>query len=74
VLREGLVRLDHLPLVSNVAGLPALARGARVDLHINAVDPWSLTLEAAFAGIISVPEEMPVAGDEENPDNGENSD
>ena len=53
VLREGLVRLDHLPLVTAVAGLPAAERGARVDLRVTAVDFWALSLEASFAGLIA---------------------
>jgi len=55
VLREGLVRLENLPLVTAVAGLPALPRGARVNLRITSVDDWQLSLEAAFAGVIEQP-------------------
>jgi exoribonuclease-2 len=74
VLREGLVRLDHLPLVSNVAGLPALDRGARVELHINAIDLWALSLAAAFAGIIEGVAAPVVVEGEESGDAVENSD
>jgi len=55
VVREGLVRFDHLPLVAPVAGLPALPRGARVELRVRAVDEWALTVDALFAGVIAAP-------------------
>jgi exoribonuclease-2 len=38
VLRENLVRLDGLPLVTRVSSLPALDPGARVGLEIGAID------------------------------------
>ncbi len=38
VLRENLVRLERLPLVLKVPSLPALERGARVRLAIEAID------------------------------------
>ncbi len=53
VLRDGLVRLDTLPLRIAVAGLPPLGQGARVSVQVRSVDPWRLTLDAAFAGVIA---------------------
>jgi len=34
VLREDVVRLDHLPLVQRLAGVPTLVRGQRVELDV----------------------------------------
>ena len=55
VMRDGIVRLDDLPLRLNVAGLPGLAQGARVSVQIRAVDEWRLWIDAAFAGVIDEP-------------------
>ena len=55
VMRDGIVRLDELPLRLNVAGLPGLAQGARVAVQIRAVDEWRLWIDAAFAGVIDEP-------------------
>lgn len=38
VLREGLVRVDNLPLVLRVPALPDLPRGARIELAIDRID------------------------------------
>ena len=54
-MRDGIVRLDDLPLRLNVAGLPGLAQGARVSVQIRAVDEWRLWIDAAFAGVIDEP-------------------
>ena len=50
VLRDNLVRLDSLPLVTRVADLPALAAESRVRLAIGRVDLLAATLEARYAG------------------------
>jgi exoribonuclease-2 len=50
VLRENLVRLDSLPLVTRVADLPPLAPDARVRLAIGRVDLLATTFEARYAG------------------------
>jgi exoribonuclease-2 len=55
VMRDGVVRLDELPLRLSVAGLPALPQGARVAVQVRAVDEWRLAIDAAFAGVIDVP-------------------
>ena len=74
VLRDGIVRLDGLPLVINVAGLPPLARGARVSLQVRAIDLWQLSAEAGFAGVIEAVPEQALAEPEEAADLTENSD
>ena len=56
VVRDGLVRLDALPLRLAVAGLPPLNQGARVSVQVRAVDEWRLSADAAFAGLIAEPE------------------
>ena len=53
VMRDGIVRLDVLPLRLNVAGLPALAQGTQVSVQIRAVDEWRLWIDAAFAGVVA---------------------
>jgi len=74
VLRDGIVRLDGLPLVVNVAALPVLPRGAKVSVQVRAIDLWQLSVDAGFAGVI---EEAPVETlpeGEEAADLAENSD
>ena len=56
VVRDGLVRLDQLPMRIAVAGLPPLDQGARVRLQVRGIDEWRLTVDAAFAGQIATPE------------------
>ncbi len=51
VMRDNLVRLDSLPLVTRVADLPALAAESRVRLAIGRVDLLAATLEARYAGL-----------------------
>jgi exoribonuclease II len=51
VMRENLVRLDSLPLVTRVADLPLLPTEARVRLAIGRVDLLAATLEARYAGL-----------------------
>ncbi len=48
VLRENLVRFDHLPLVMRVASLPALDPGTRVRLDLGQVDFLERTLSAVY--------------------------
>jgi exoribonuclease-2 len=50
VLREGLARVDGLPLVARVADLPPLAPGARVRLAVGRIDLLAATLETRYAG------------------------
>ncbi|HEX7249335.1 MAG TPA: RNB domain-containing ribonuclease [Burkholderiales bacterium] len=48
VLRENLVRLDGLPLVTRVPSLPALDPGARVRLEVGAIDFLERTVSCAY--------------------------
>ncbi len=48
VLRENLVRFDHLPLVMRVSSLPALDPGTRVRLDLGQVDFLERTLSAVY--------------------------
>ncbi len=44
VLKPDLLRLDDMPLLTRVAGLPLLARGQRVELDVVGVDEVDLTV------------------------------
>src|SRR5262249_48168504 len=48
VLRENLVRLDGVPLVTRVPSLPALERGMRVRLRLAGIDFIERTLDAVY--------------------------
>jgi exoribonuclease-2 len=48
VLRETLVRLDGLPLVTRVSSLPALEPGMRVRLEVSGADLIERTLSCTY--------------------------
>jgi exoribonuclease-2 len=48
LIRDDLIRLNDIPLVLNVAGLPELARGAEVTLKLSDFDELALTVVAHF--------------------------
>jgi exoribonuclease-2 len=50
VIREELARIDGLPLVCRVVGLPAAAPGERVKVHFGEIDPWEATVFCRYAG------------------------
>jgi len=52
VLRESLVRLEHLPLVLRAPSLPALDRGARVRLVIEEIDLLEAECRARFLELL----------------------
>ncbi len=52
VLRDDLVRLSCVPLVTRVTGLPELERGRQVELAIAGFDELSLELECRFIGTL----------------------
>ena len=63
VLRESLVRLEHLPLVLKVPSLPALDRGARVRLAIEAIDLLDAECRARFVEALPVEASDETIGD-----------
>jgi exoribonuclease II len=48
LIRDDLIRLDDIPLVLNVAGLPELQRGAAVTLTLSDFNELALTVVAHF--------------------------
>jgi exoribonuclease-2 len=50
VFRENLVKLEHIPLIARVSGLPELAPGAKVELDISDIDFLELTFHAQYVG------------------------
>jgi exoribonuclease-2 len=57
VTRDGGVRLETIPLVASVAGMPALPTGTQVLVRVRGIDLWQLSVELLFAG-----ESAPPAG------------
>ena len=49
VLKDGLVRADHLPLVFRALGCEALPRGARVRVRVTGIDLLTLDVHASLA-------------------------
>jgi exoribonuclease-2 len=64
VLRESLVRLEHLPLVLRVPSMPALERGARVRIEFEKIDLFEAEARARFVGVLA----EPAAGSELDPE------
>jgi exoribonuclease-2 len=50
VLRENLVRFEHVPIFTRVADMPGTAPGARVRLALVAIDLFAATLECRYVG------------------------
>ena len=48
VLREELVRIDRIPLVTRVPSMPAVPPGSRVELAVSDIDLLELTLHCEF--------------------------
>ena len=48
VLKENLVKLDHLPLVARVASLPELPPETNIEVEISHIDLLELTFNAKF--------------------------
>ena len=53
VIRESLVRFNHLPLVIRVPSLRDAAAGDHVRIALSQLDPWELTLHGEFEGKVS---------------------
>lgn len=50
VLRDDLVRLANAPLVVRVGGMPALERGAQVEIEVLGADELTLELQCRYVG------------------------
>ena len=50
VIREELARIEGLPLVCRVVGLPPSPPGERVKVHFGEIDPWEATVFCRYAG------------------------
>jgi exoribonuclease-2 len=55
VLKEDLLRLDGLPFVTRLPGMPVLPRGQRVELDLLGSDEIELTLEARLHQVLAAP-------------------
>ena len=53
VMRENLVRFNHLPLVVRVPSLRDTIAGDQVRIAVSRLDPWELTLHGDFDGKVS---------------------
>ena len=58
VWRENLVRLDEVPYITKVYGLPELKPGTRVSLQVQEIDTLMMELRTKFLGVL---EDAPVA-------------
>jgi exoribonuclease-2 len=65
VLRESLVRLEHLPLVLRVPSLPALDRNVRVRLAIEDIDLLDTECRARYVELLPVEASDDAFGDDE---------
>jgi exoribonuclease-2 len=63
VLRENLVRLDGVPLVTRVPSLPALDPGARVDVEIGGIDLLERTVSCVYRETLAGPSGAEEAAD-----------
>ena len=52
VWRENLVRLDHMPYMTKVYGLPELKAGTRVSLQVQEVDTLMIDLRTKFLKVL----------------------
>ncbi|MCX7173266.1 MAG: RNB domain-containing ribonuclease [Proteobacteria bacterium] len=66
VLRESLVRLEHLPLVLRVPSLPVLDRGVGVRIAIEKIDLFEAEARARFVEVLALATK-PSAGSELDP-------
>ncbi|MFZ3086634.1 MAG: RNB domain-containing ribonuclease, partial [Methylotenera sp.] len=64
VWRENLVRLDHLPYMTKVYGLPELKAGTRVGLQVQDVDTLLVDLRTKFLRVLEDEPVQPLALDD----------
>lgn len=64
VWRENLVRLDHLPYMTKVYGLPELKTGTRVSLQVQDVDTLIMELRTKFLRVLEEEPLQPLALDD----------
>ena len=68
VMKEGLVRADHLPLVVRAAGCESMPRGARVRVRVGGIDLLTLDVHATLVTRLDDPaspaDDAPVDADE----------
>ncbi|MEO8003830.1 MAG: RNB domain-containing ribonuclease [Betaproteobacteria bacterium] len=55
VLREELVRLDHIPFVTRVPALPSMPAGSRVELALSDIDLLDVSLRCEFRRALDPP-------------------
>jgi exoribonuclease II len=65
VLRESLVRLEHLPLVLRVPSLPALDRGVRVRLNVEEIDLLDAECRARYVELLATEASDDAFGEDE---------
>lgn len=65
VLKDDVLRLEGLPWVTRLPGLPALARGTRVELDLLGGDEIELTLQARLHQVLGAAAAEEVAAEEE---------
>lgn len=61
VLRDNLVRLDRIPLVTRVPSLPELPAGTKVVLEVGAIDLIDVTVKLIFKGPVEIDQGETVA-------------
>jgi exoribonuclease-2 len=71
VLKEDLLRLDGLPFVTRLPGLPSLPRGQRIELDLLGCDEVDLTLEARLHQVLAAQASPEEALDDEELASGE---
>jgi exoribonuclease-2 len=65
ILRDDVLRLEGLPFVTRLPGLPALARGTRVELDVLGGDEVELTLQARLHQVLGAGAAADEADDED---------
>jgi len=71
VMKDGLVRAEHLPLVFRALGCEALPRGAKVRVRVTGIDLLTLELHASLAARLDAAATTADEPGEDDGDNGE---